>query len=101
MGCLGKKLFDCTEMTFCVCVLFITRMKKFFLEQGFIKESQPKEMIHEFLGGRMGLCDHGMLGPAYTGGEKRLCTFLPNPMFSDVFRSLKSAISSVQLLSRV
>ena len=84
-----------------MCVLFITRMKKFFLEQGFIKESQPKEMIHEFLGGRMGLCDHGMLGPAYTGGEKRLCTFLPNPMFSDVFRSLKSAVSSVQLLSRV
>ena len=39
-------------MTFvCVCVVFITRMEKFLLEQGFIKESQPKEMINEFLGG--------------------------------------------------
>ena len=52
MGCLGKKLFECIEMTFvCVCVVFITRMEKFLLEQGFIKESQPKEMINEFLGG--------------------------------------------------
>lgn len=40
MGCLGKKLFECTEMTFFFyCVVFITRMEKFLLEQGFIKES--------------------------------------------------------------
>lgn len=38
------------------------------------------------------LCNNGVLGPASTGGENQLCTFLPKLIFSDVFGSMKSAI---------
>ena len=56
-------------------------------------------MICEFLGDRMGLCDHGMLGPAYTGGEKWLCTFLSDLMFSNVFVAWN--LPSVQFICSV